>query len=179
MRDSCLYVEVGDVHDRHRCVFRGRAGRRREADHRLQRPGHRTAFSDRRVDVCEERRRIGDVQVHDFRRVHHAAAADGDVAVAGKRFRDVDGRSSGRNLTRSAHRFNPLSRTDPCPLLPPIASFGDIAWFVGDGPKGALRALLPMSALRYDGGNAEFTSLKLLHWDGYVAEAPAVAAKDF
>ena len=58
---------------------------------RLQRPGHGFGSTDRRVHVREQIGRIRRVEVRGLGRVHHRAAADGDVAVELPGARELDG----------------------------------------------------------------------------------------
>ena len=79
------------VEDRHAGRFAAGSGGRRNRDQRLQRPRHRQASADGRVDIVEKvRRRIGRVQVGGLRGVDRGPAADGDVRVVGARARECD-----------------------------------------------------------------------------------------
>ena len=69
------------IEDRHAGRFAAGAGGGRNGDQRLERPGHRLAPADRRVDVVEEVGRIRRVQIGRLGRVDRAAAADGDERV--------------------------------------------------------------------------------------------------
>ena len=62
-----------------------------KADHGFQRSRHGARLADRCIDVGEERRGIGHVEIHDLCGVHDTAAADRDVAIRCEGRGELDG----------------------------------------------------------------------------------------
>ena len=79
--DAGLGVQRLVVEDRHSGRLRAGAGRRGDGDEWPQRARDRSAFADRRVDVGQQRRGVGRVEIGGLGRVDDAAAADGDEAI--------------------------------------------------------------------------------------------------
>ena len=102
VRDAGLDVPLQQVEDRHAGRLAACAGGGRDGDQRLEPSGHRLALADRRVDIRQEVRRIGRVQVGGLGRVHHRSAADRDVAIE-----TAVGGEPDRLLERDVGRLDP------------------------------------------------------------------------
>ena len=88
--DAGLCVQRRVVEDRHPGGLAPRPGGGRHRDQRLERPGNRLAFADRRVDVVEKVRRIGRVEVRRLGGVDRRSASDRHEGVEVPFGREID-----------------------------------------------------------------------------------------
>ena len=126
VRDARLGVQRSVIEDRHAGCLASRPGRGRHRDERLQPPGDRKPLTDRRIDIGQQFRGIGRVQVGGLGRIDARAAADGDITVESPLDRKRDGGL--KRLVRGLdldlieqHRID--SRASAAPRAPATGSF--------------------------------------------------------